>query len=199
MRSVLDTQISKTIKILLLLLAALLLGLFYYFIVEINVTTAAEKAQGRLDDLTLRQQLGAIKLSNQKAMEEKLAVIKRSPNPSYVADYDNLKNVMVFLDSVLKDSADYNITFGQTEEPAAGENMVRRSMDITFAAKDYKTARKIFQALENCSYSSILNDISIVPARAESSYSLNREPDAQIESGPVLAGASITFFEAIRK
>ena len=125
MKDVLDMQISKTIKLLLLLLTALLLGLCYYYTVDLNVRTVTERANSAIDELTLRQQVASIKVQNKAFMEKKLQVIKDSPDASFVADYDNQTNVMIFLNSVLAGADEYSIEFDAVNLPQSGATVRR--------------------------------------------------------------------------
>lgn len=154
-RSILNRSFSTREKVLLLILAIVLVLGAYYFLVIKNVadTLAANQAELQQVQLDIDQQTALA--AARSAMERELAESEDLPE---VAVYDNIRNELNELNTLLASAATYDVTF---EPPELEGTLVRRSVSVSFTVPDYLSALNMVRALENGSYRCAISDFSL--------------------------------------
>lgn len=186
----LSKQFTRREKVLLCILGLILVGATYFFAVHQPVETA-------LQDLSLQQEEARnsimvleVKAQRLEEMRAELAAILAQPDPPETPKYDNLQQVMVFLNAILGSTADYSLSFQPVEPPAEGA-VVRRVIQMSFTCPTYGEARGVVEALRGCVYRCQLSNLSMTPAARD------REQPAGLTEGPVQVSLTATFFESI--
>ena len=185
----LSRAFTRREKVLLTILALLLVFAFYYLVIEVRVGDAIDsyKEQIAFDD----QQIAALSAQKAKmdAMKAELEEIMKQDDPIIVPDYDNLQEVMIFLNTVLSITNDYSINFGNAQMPAEGSYIVQRDVQINFSAPSYDVAKTVISGLQDSHFCCRVSNVSIVPG-------VNGHA---ITDGNVSVGLSMSFYEAKRQ
>lgn len=178
-----NRSFSTREKVLLLILAFLLLGCFYYLVVlqpSLNAIAQAQSKLGGVQDEIVVQQAIATKKTQLEAQieQEKAEGITRKSLPAY----DNTKNEITALDTILSEANNYSINFSDAD---TSNSLVRRKVSITFSTSSYAAAQSVLTKLINCQYTCLVGDITITGDELGQTGS----------TGTVNAAATVTFFE----
>lgn len=188
----LSKAFTKREKVLMAILAVLLLAAVYFLAVHRPVTeelARIESEKQTADSELIVLQAKAKHLNDMKAeLEEILA----DPHAAVTPKYDNLKQLMTFLDTVTAGTKDYDISF-QTRFPAEEGTVVRRTAGMRFVCASYADARSIVEALRDCPWRCLASDLSITPAGER-----NGKTDRPITEGAVQVSLTVTFFESLK-
>lgn len=177
--------LTKREKVLLAVLAAVVLFGAYFELFFLPVRARVSAAQSTLAQAqdTVRQD--QTRLTELRRMQDELKKMKDSGAlNSEIPDYDNIDNVMVQLGSILKPTAGYRLKFG---DPAFGDLLVSRPVQISFSAANYAAAKKILSALSGCRYRCALSGITVTTGD-----SVNR---GNLASQKVSVALTVTFYE----
>ena len=109
---------------------------------------------------------------------------------SEIPKYDNLQQVMDFLNTVLSSASEYTLSFQGLQQPEDG-GILRRAMQMTFITLSYDGARSMIEQLQNCPYRCQLSDFSISPVSAGG----QSKDAASLLDGPVQVSVTVTFYE----
>ena len=148
-------------KILLVILAVLIVVVGYtrLFLQPMQDKIDAENTrQAEAEEQTI---LETTKLMKMKQMEEDLAAMKAAgavPNAEVPA-YDNIENVMIQLNTILRQATDYSLAFKEVSIDQNG--MVSRPIEMSFTAGNYATVRSIVNDLYHCWYRCAIDSISV--------------------------------------
>lgn len=179
-------------KVLLIVLALLLLFSAYYFAVHRPVTEEMARIQTESENISI--ELTALEARQQRMdqMRAELQAIFEQPNTAQIPSYDNLEQVMAFLNALLSPASDYNLSFEGLKN-SDGERIVRRVMNLTFTCDSYELARDMVLRMQDCPYRCQLSNLSVSPA-SQSGASSNARPP--LTDGPVSVSLKVTFFES---
>ncbi len=170
-------------KALILVLAVLLLGCCYYLLVLKPSLDTMQSADARFssiqDEMLIQQTVAARKADLEQQIAQAEADGKTQKT---LPSYDNTKNEIAALDSILSDATSYNIDFQDAETSGT---LVRRGVNISFTTDSYTAAQAVLQKLINCQYSCLVTDLSVTGTSLGSS------------SSKVTASASAVFFETL--
>ena len=164
---------------LLGVLAVLVVVVGYITLFYMPTTSARDAALDETE--TCREQLEAaqVRLAEKQRMERELEeIFARDPDPQGLADYDNLKPVMMELNTTLASTQNYSLSFATVD---ASQSIVRREISVNFTCGSYAAARNVLQRLHDSMYRCMLKNISI---------SLGQTSD-----GSASVNGSIVFFE----
>lgn len=188
----LSRALSRREKVLMILLAVLLLFALYFFTVDRPVRETLDRVRAESEELSTQITVLQVKNARMQAMQKELDAILAQPNAAQVPSYDNLEQVMVFLNTVLTSADDYTLSF---QGLSAGEDsgILRRGMSLSFTCSSYELARNMVQQLQDCPYRCQLKELSIAPAKADSTKSGAQPP---LTSGAVTVTLGVTFFES---
>lgn len=175
-------------KILMLILAVLLLGCFYYLVVLKpswdTIALADSRYASTQDDIAVQQVIAVKKAQLEQQIEEAKAA---GDSQKELPLYDNTKNEITALNTILTGTGSYTINFAQAE---FSDSLVRRSVSISFTSDSYSAAQVVLNKLINCPYTCLVTDITISAGSAGSSGSTS--------SGTIASTATVTFFEKIQ-
>lgn len=110
-----------------------------------------------VDDQILVAEVKAAKLNR---MEKELAEIKAGDmtNIKELPKYDNSRNVMNSLSSILVKASQYNVSFSGVSEE---EGIVRRNIALTYSADSYEIAKAILSDIYDGEYRCLMKDLHI--------------------------------------
>lgn len=189
----LSKQFTRREKVLLCILGLLLVGAAYYFAVHQPVETALRNLSFQQalaqDSLTVLQ----VKEQRLSQMREELEEILAQPNPAKTPKFDNLQQVMVFLNAILGSTTDYSLSFQPVKMPEDG-SVVRRVINMSFTCATYAEARVVVEQLRDCVYRCQLGDLSMSPAAPTTPAA---EQTADLTTGAVQVSLTATFFESL--
>ena len=189
----LTKQFTRREKVLLVILALLLVFAFYFLAVHRPVTEALDRIQLESETITTDLTVLETKQQRMEQMQAELDEILAQPNVAEIPTYDNLQQVMDFLNTVLSSASEYTLSFQSLQQPENG-SILRRSMQMTFISASYDGARNMIEHLQNCPYRCLLSDFSIAPATADGQSSDN---SAALLDGPVQVSVTLTFYEKL--
>lgn len=157
-RSILNRSFSTRETVLILILAVLLIVACYYFLVVKNVadTMAANNQQlaGIEMNIDVQESLAADR-ARMKAELDELGDDETLPE---VAVYDNIRNELNELNTLLAGAATYNLSFGQ---PTVEGELVRRTVAVSFTVPSYAAALDVVRQLENGTYRCQITDFTM--------------------------------------
>ena len=163
--------------IMLGVLAVLAVVAGYVTLFYMPTTDARDTALAETE--TCRDQIAAarVRLAEKQRMERELdALFAENPDPMALAEYDNLKPIMVELNSILAATQKYSLSFATVDDT---QNIIRREIFIDFTCGNYATAKAVLQRLHDSTFRCMLNNVTI--------------SDGQ--SGSVTVKGSIVYFE----
>ena len=189
----LSKQFTRREKVLLIILALLLLFAVYFLAVHRPVTEALDRI--RTESETISSDLVVLEAKHQRMeqMQKELDEILAQPNVAEIPTYDNLQQVMDFLNTVLRSASEYCLSFQNLSQPEDG-SILRRTTQMAFVSPSYKKAQDMVTHLQNCPYRCQLSDISIAPATADGQ---SQDTAAALTDGPVEVSVTVTFFEKL--
>ncbi len=172
-------QLSTREIILIGLLVVVGLVAIYYLLFYTPMTSALESLKSQKESAELDLQTAQVRLAEKQRMEAALEeIFEKDPDPVGLAPYDNLQNVMVELNTVLKDTEDYVLSFGTVDNTST---LVSRQITLQFTSRSEAAAKSILQRLHDSRYRCLLDDLSV---------SVGDSAEA-----PVTVNASLLFFE----
>lgn len=187
----LSKQFTRREKVLLIILALLLLFAVYFLAVHRPVTEALDRIQAESETVSADLMVLEAKQQHMEQMQKELDEILAQPNVAEIPTYDNLQQVMNFLNTVLHSANEYSLSF-QSLQQQEDNSILRRAMQMTFVTLSYKEARDMISQLQNCPYRCQLSDFSIAPATADGQ---SRDTVAALLDGPVQVSVTVTFYE----
>lgn len=157
-RSILNRSFSTRETVLILVLVLLLVVACYYFLVVKNVsdTVAANNEQlaGIEMNIGVQESLAADR-ARMKAELDELGDDETLPE---VAVYDNIRNELNELNTLLGSATTYNLSFGQ---PTVEGQLVRRTVTVSFTTPSYASALEVVRQLENDTYRCQISDFTM--------------------------------------
>lgn len=190
----LSRQFTRREKILLLILAALLLFAVYFYAVSRPTSAVMESTQSQIENLKTEIAILDAKKQRMDAMQSELDTLHSSASAMPIPAYDNLQQLMVFLNNVLDGTNDYTLSFPSLDLPVedSGSDIVRRHLQMTFVSPNYAAARQTLNQLQACPFCSQLKDVSIIPV-TESRNALGQ--NASLLGNPVQVTLTMSFYE----
>lgn len=182
---------SRREKALLIVLAVLLLIAVYLYAVHFPVTAGMEQARMEKDTLTMELTVLEARQTRMEQMQAELERVWGDDHYVRTPAYDNLEQLMTFLNTLLSTAQDYDVQFGElirSEETA----VIRRTMELTATCGSYEQARALVLGLQDCPYRCLLDALSMMPVRADGS---GRDRTAPLTDGAVQVTVSATFYE----
>ncbi len=178
-------NLKRSEEIMLLVLAAILIGLFYYQFVYKGLQTA--RIQYDTSILEVERDSLLVKKASMEQMEK--AIDSGKESSGVVATYNNQKNELIALNNIFADAEQLDVSFS-TPTATSGDTTVRRNVSIGFQAANYAKAREMIDALYNCGYRCLIQDINLSPASGSGSSA-----DASLSNSGVRVDLTATFYE----
>ena len=167
-------------KLAIFLFIFLLFGVLYYqFVWKTTRQTLEIYSEESLEDEWMLMQAKAKKIKQMKQSMEK----QKKEKQGIIADYNNLQNEMLELNSILKQTTAYQMDF---EDPTIDDSIIRRNIHISFQTKTYDMAKEVLQSLQDSTYRCLLKNIML----SSDSSDLFQTKEVRVE-------LEITFFEGI--
>ena len=167
-------------KLAIFLFIFLLFGVLYYqFVWKTTRQTLEIYSEESLEDEWMLMQAKAKKIKQMKQSMEK----QKKEKQGIIADYNNLQNEMLELNSILKQTTAYQMDF---EDPTIDDSIIRRNIHISFQTKTYAMAKEVLQSLQDSTYRCLLKNIML----SSDSSDLFQTKEVRVE-------LEITFFEGI--
>ena len=146
---------------LLIILLVLLLFAAYYLLFYLPTQQKMDDLQGQIAETESIIEAEQARLARKQQMEAELAeVFEKDPDPVSMAPFDNSRNVMHQLNSILSAASDYSLNFSNASPGESGD-FVRRDISMNFTCLSYKAARSILQQLHDSRYRCMLDCVSI--------------------------------------
>lgn len=141
---ILSRDFTRTEKILIAVLALILLALVYYQFVDKNVRQAITNAESETQMLQSELDAAEIKLAAAQAIKNNMDQLEADGNLSWMGSYNNSKEEVAFLNSILGSTLRYSISFAEVTR--AGDQ-IRRSFTLEYQTLDYLSAQEIIDQL----------------------------------------------------
>lgn len=142
---------------MLVLVIVLLVAAYYFFVVRNVADTQAANAiemEQVQSDIDLQNTLKQVYEKKQRELDE-LGALGSLPE---VAAYDNLRNELDELNTILGQTSAYDIKFAT---PEIDGDLIRRVVNITFTAPSYGDAFSIVDQLQNGKYRCDVTDFTV--------------------------------------
>lgn len=147
-------------KVLLVMLALLLLSLLYKVVVFDYVENSVSEAVQNMNIAEDQYKIESTKYKNLEEMRKVLGKLENGGIVSEIPKYDNLSNIIVFMDEVLSQTRDYNLNFGKI---STSGSIVRRVISLSFTASDYERAVEILLEIYSGKYRCSIGDVTVTP------------------------------------
>lgn len=172
-------QLTAREWMLLALLGVILLVSGYIMLFYMPMKSEREIALGEAESCRMQTEAALLRLEDKHRMERELEELFSAPQPPVsIPDYDNLQPVMLELNMVLSGTTDYSLSFGTVD---TSQQIVRRSIAMTFTTGSYSAARAVLSQLHDSAYRCMLDDVSM---------SIDKN-----SGGTVSVSGTIVFFE----
>lgn len=152
----------------LLLLGFLIIVTTYYFVIQgpIKKQTQeleAQKVQIQNDITNILPEVD----KKQKMEEEIDRVFEKDPNPTSIADYDNIQNIILEMNAIF-DTGDnsYKIQYATGSEVVYENNIVERWIKISFTAPSYDDALDRIMDLHDSTHKYQITNLYVSDAKS---------------------------------
>lgn len=150
---------------LLIILLVLLLFAAYYLLFYLPTQQELDDLQAQTVETESIIEAEQMRLARKQEMERELAeVFEKDPDPVSMAPFDNSRNVMHQLNSILSAASDYSLNFSAASPGESGD-FVRRDISMNFTCLNYTAARSILQQLHDSRYRCMLDSVSVTERR----------------------------------
>ncbi len=185
----LSKQFTRREKILLLVLCLLLLGALYFWLVHIPVSNSLAELQGQ--QTQAQNQISALQAKDARLrqMRQELEQLKNEENAAVTPSYNNLENVVAFLNAAMGSAQDYSLSF-QEVSLTQDSSIVRRSIQMSFVAGSFEQAKEMVLSLRGSPYRCQLSNLSMSQAQQS-------DTSSGLGAGVVQISLTITFFEQV--
>ena len=190
---------------LLIILLVLLLFAAYYLLFYVPTQQKMDDLQGQIAETESIIEAEQARLARKQAMEKELEeVFAGDPDPVSMAPFDNSRNVMHQLNSILSAASDYSLNFSNAS-PGEGGDFVRRDISMNFTCPNYAAARSILQQLHDSQYRCMLDSVSVTERESGGTtgpswlYDDDQEENAKTPEDDIEVDvtATIVFFEYV--
>lgn len=188
----LSKAFTRREKVLMTILAVLILAAFYFFAVHRPVVDALSRIEAETQ--TVDSEMIVLQAKAQHLADMKAELNALPENAPQTPTYDNLKQLMTFLNTVMAGTSDYEMSF-QTQQPGENGNVMRRVVNMRFVCPSYASARQTLEDLRGCPYRCLASDLTITPYTGKNG---RQEKNRPITTGPVQVGLTVTFFESVK-
>ena len=181
MKNAFNRAFTKKEIVLIVILVIILVGMVYFRFVDQNVRENLNKAK---EDITTNQselEISSAQLARLNSMDNELTSYEAG-GTSYLASYNNIKEELSLLDSLLEPTHDYSLSLS---DPVQSGDLVRRNIAIRFTTGDFGRALSVVRSLNKSNLRNIIRDISY-------SGSTGRNGE-----GSVTVNLNATFYETI--
>ena len=143
-------------KILLVILLILVLGVAYYWLIFVPCRNNIEAANADRDATQAELMIAQAKEAQLKKMQSELDSLGELRYASRMESYNNSKEELRLLNSVLEAADEYAVSFASASRNG---DQIRRNFTMEFKTFDFTTAKEIIQRLSKSELRCILGDI----------------------------------------
>lgn len=143
-------------KVLLLVLICLVIGLVYYQFVEKPVRREIASLKAESSDLEMELATVNANAERMSQMNDELSAMRGSGHISRMESYNNSRNEIELLNTILSDTLKYSISFA---EVTRSNDQIRRNFSLEFRTPSYDSMRQIVERLCNCEYRCLVDEI----------------------------------------
>ena len=155
---ILERGFSKRETVLFLVLVALLLTLAYIQFVDRPVRSAIETAKAEQESLLTELDAVNSRAARLEEMQQELDGMDSTRHQSIMGSYNNEKEELEILNSILQNAGTYSISFyGITREG----DLVRRNFSLEFTAGSMDAVGSILSSLADSPYRCLIGDINV--------------------------------------
>ena len=172
---------TKKEKILILVFVILILGMAYYRFVDMNVRSRLSAAKESVVVNQSELEISSSQLARLNNMDQELNSYEAG-GTSYMASYNNVKQELAVIDSILSSVKDYTISL---QDPYLDGDLIRRGVSIRFTTDGFAQALSIIRKFSTNELRNIIKDIS---------YSSSAARDG---SENVSVNMNLTFYETM--
>ena len=157
-RSVFNRSFSTRETVLIMILALLLIVAFYYFLVVKNVADTIAVNDAQLAEINMNVAVQESLAADRARMKAELEQLGDNETLPEVAVYDNIRNELNELNGLLGSATSYDLSFSQ---PTLDNQLVRRTVAVSFTVPDYASALDVVRKLENGTYRCQITDFTM--------------------------------------
>lgn len=157
-RSVFNRSFSTRETVLIMILALLLIVAFYYFLVVKNVADTMAANDAQLAEINMNVAVQESLAADRARMKAELEQLGDNETLPEVAVYDNIRNELNELNGLLGSATSYDLSFSQ---PTLDNQLVRRTVAVSFTVPDYASALDVVRKLENGTYRCQITDFTM--------------------------------------
>lgn len=158
-------KFNKREKALLLVFAVLLIATTYYQLIFKPTRASVKRAEEKRVEVEEMIEEEQAVLEEQRKMEAALESIDYGKEADYVTPlYDNTPNVIPLLNSALSKTIDYDLRFMPV---TFSDNLAMREIQMTFAARNYASARDIVTQIASGPYSCDISLLKMDPVESD--------------------------------
>lgn len=166
-------------KVLLVILGIIVICALYYYLFYLPKMSEIEAY--KQDNVLMEDQIlvAQTQVAKMNKMEKELEELLKNDETSITSlpAYDNSRQIVNELYTILGRTKDYEVTFGQIFEED-GSNVVRRTVKVYFATSNYDVVKNILVMINDSQYRCLIKDV-----------------DINLVSGVYSVSVDITYFE----
>ena len=155
----LQYEFSKREKALIVVFVVILLALLWYRLIYVGTADQIGSLESQIEAVQTETEVSltrAEQLNNMRATieQQKAAGVQKAELPQY----DNTTQLMQRLNDVLKDTANYTVSFDDVQN---NQSIVIRGATINFGCKSMKKARSVIADLEQKTFACTANSVTM--------------------------------------
>ncbi len=176
-------KLSTREIVLLIILAVIVIGACYYFFFLTPHNNEMTSIANQIADVDSQIETAQVQVASLQAKQAEIDEILKNPNATEIAPYDNAKEVMKQLNSVLNGKCiEYDIRFSDPDIDESG--LVRRGVQLSFRTATYAEAKAILKQLSESHWRCIITNVAVECGAV-----------AEIETQSTVS-ANLTFYES---
>ncbi|WP_026524674.1 MULTISPECIES: type II secretion system protein GspM [unclassified Butyrivibrio] len=183
----LSRKLSSREKVLLGILIGIVVVAVYYLLLFNPLSEQTTSLQAQAQDM--ENQLVALRAKSDQIAQMKTEIKTLQENgraDHYMPSYNAGSQELDFMHEVLSaQTKDYLISFTKSTRES---EQIRRNFSLTFTSKDYATAQKIIDALEQSEIRCLVGDMTVVS---------NSKDNPNLLKGEVEVSCGATFYETM--
>lgn len=185
-------------KVLLLILGLILIALSWYRFIFIPCRDGVASARAEQERYQTELLVAQAKEAQLQKMQAELDEIGDRMASSRMESYNNTKQELTLLNSILENANDYSVSFSGVTRDG---DQIRRNFSLTFQTGSFAAAKQIIQRLAESEYRCLLGDMqySVTLRRLEKDEkaSVERVVDEVRYAEQINMTTTATFFETM--
>ena len=146
-------------KILLAILFVLVIGAAYYWLIFVPCGNAIDRANADRDATQAELLIARTKEAQLQKMQSELDSLGELQYASRMESYNNSKEELKLLNSVLEAADEYSVSFSSASREG---DQIRRNFTMQFTTVNFATAKEIIRRLSDSELRCLLGDVQYV-------------------------------------